>query len=78
MALPPPDPKVAALVTGSSSGIGAHMARELAARGHGLIVVARREDRLRALADELAHTHHVRTEVIACDLSDADSRRALP
>lgn len=78
MALPPPDQYAAALVTGSSSGIGAHIARELAARGHGLILVARREDRLKALADELARTHHVRTEVIATDLSDADSRGALP
>ena len=78
MALPPPSESTAALITGASSGIGEHLARELAARGHGLILVARREERLRALADALAHTHRVRAEVIAADLSVADTREALP
>jgi uncharacterized protein len=78
MALPTPKENTTALVTGSSSGIGAALARELAARGHGVILVARREDRLSALADELGRAHQVRTEVIAADLTDADSRAALP
>jgi hypothetical protein len=78
MALPTPKENTAALVTGSSSGIGANIARELAARGHGLILVARREDRLRDLADTLAQTHNVRVEFIATDLADADARGALP
>jgi short-subunit dehydrogenase len=78
MALPTPKENTAALVTGASSGIGADIARELAARGHGLILVARREDRLKALAVTLADTYHVRAEVIATDLTDADSRGALP
>ncbi len=43
-----------------------------------MTLVARREDRLKALADELADAHQVRTEVIAADLTDADSRGELP
>jgi hypothetical protein len=78
MALPVPKDNTTALVTGASSGIGSEIARELARRGHGVTLVARREDRLKALADELARTHHVRTEVIAADLTDSDSRGDLP
>ena len=48
------------------------------ARGYGLTLVARREDKLKALADELAQSHGVRTEVIAADLTDAGSRAELP
>jgi short-subunit dehydrogenase len=78
MSLPSPKENSTALVTGSSSGIGAEIARELAKRGHGLTLVARREDRLKALADELSAAHNVRCEVLAADLTDADSRGALP
>ncbi len=65
----PPEARPAgvALVTGASSGIGDALARELRSRGYGLIVAARREDRLQKLADELGETH-----VIACDLADPD------
>ena len=78
MALPTAKENTTALVTGASSGIGAEIARELARRGHGLTLVARREDRLKALADELAAPHRVRAEVIATDLTDARSRAELP
>jgi hypothetical protein len=78
MALPTPKENTTAIVTGASSGIGAEMARELARRGHGLTLVARREDRLLALAAELAQAYTVRAEVIAADLTDADSRAELP
>ena len=75
MPLPPPSPSTTAVVTGASSGIGADIARELAHRGHGVTLVARREDRLRDLAAELSDT--VRVEVIACDVADSDARAGL-
>jgi short-subunit dehydrogenase len=78
MSLPAPSPDTTALVTGASSGIGADLARELAERGHGVVLVARRLDRLNALADELSRAHGVRTEAVACDLTDPDERDALP
>ena len=77
MALPPPSESSTALVTGPSSGIGAEIARELGRRGHGLTLVARREDRLRALARELTQAHGVRVEAIACDAGDPEERRRL-
>ena len=73
MALPPPTNGSTILVTGASAGIGAELARGLAARGYGVTLVARREERLRALADELGSG----AEVAACDLSDAAARQAL-
>jgi uncharacterized protein len=77
MSLPAPAADRTCLVTGASSGIGADLARQLATRGHGVTLVARREDRLRELADELTAAHDVRAEVVACDLSDVTARDAL-
>jgi uncharacterized protein len=75
--LPPPDPGSTALITGASSGIGVELARELASRGHGVALVARREDRLRGLAEELAAAHGIRAESFAADLADAGARAEL-
>jgi uncharacterized protein len=78
MALPPPNSRQTCVVTGASSGIGVEIARRLAERGYGVTLVARREDRLRTLADELARTHRVRTEYLGLDATDPAARARLP
>lgn len=63
-----------AAITGASSGIGAEFARQFAARGHDLLLIARREDKLRILAGDLASAHHVTAEVLTADLAIPDDR----
>jgi short-subunit dehydrogenase len=77
MGLPPPDPGTTCLITGASSGIGAEIARCLAARGLGVTLVARREDRLRELAGEIADTHGVEAEIVTADVANERSRNQL-
>ncbi|MGZ8766529.1 MAG: SDR family NAD(P)-dependent oxidoreductase, partial [Acidimicrobiia bacterium] len=77
MTLPVPRANGTCVITGASSGIGVELARELAGRGLGVTLVARREDRLRTLADELVSTFGIRAEVIAADLTDERSRARI-
>lgn len=72
-----PRSKQVAVVTGASAGLGRELARLFAADGHALVLVARREDRLRALADELGEAHGVDAHVLALDLADPSAAPTL-
>jgi uncharacterized protein len=61
------------LITGASAGIGTELARVFASRGHRLALVARRADRLEALAAEITAAGGAASIVIPCDLAQPDS-----
>jgi uncharacterized protein len=64
-----PKARPVALITGASAGIGAALARVFAENGHDLVLIARREGKLDALADEIAAAGHVRPLVLPVDLA---------
>ncbi|QSB06724.1 SDR family NAD(P)-dependent oxidoreductase [Natronoglycomyces albus] len=66
-----------ALVTGASSGIGAEFSRQLAQRGHNLILVARTKTAMMELADEIRSTHGREVEVICQDLTESQAALAV-
>jgi short-subunit dehydrogenase len=65
------------LITGASAGIGAALARVFARHGHVLVLTARREAQLNALADEIAAAGHIRPYVITADLGATDGPARL-
>jgi short-subunit dehydrogenase len=77
MSLADPDPNATVLVTGASAGIGEQLARQLAARGHNVTLVARRKPKLEALADELRRAHGIQADVRKANLSEAGARTRL-
>ncbi len=77
MSLPSPDSRSTVLITGASSGIGTELARQLGARGHNLVLVARRRERLAELAKEIGKGSGVEVDVRKADLSVQAQRTRL-
>src|SRR5436309_326003 len=75
MSIPAPTPDSIALITGASAGIGEQFARQLSQRGHRVALVARREERLRTLVEELGGTE--RAVAIGADLGVPADRDRL-
>src|SRR5262245_62837643 len=71
------NPRPITIITGASAGIGVALARVFARNGHELALVARREDRLKTLADEIASTGARRPIVIAADLLKPGATRRI-
>jgi hypothetical protein len=67
----------ATLITGASSGIGEVFARKLAARGDNVLLVARSEDKLMTLCNELGRINSIRAQYVAMDLSQPDAPARL-
>ncbi len=67
----------ATLITGASGGIGEAFARKLAAENHNLILVARTENKLHALCDELMLKHQITSHYVALDLTEPNADRRL-
>ncbi|MBJ9985721.1 SDR family oxidoreductase [Acinetobacter sp. S40] len=62
------------VITGASSGIGEELAKQFAAQGYALLLVARRGDKLEQLAQQLTQRHHIQVDVYSCDLANRDER----
>jgi uncharacterized protein len=69
--------KPVAVITGASSGLGAAFTRQLASRGYGLILVARRVDKLISLAEDLERIHKVEIEILPADLASDEGMQKV-
>ena len=67
----------ATLITGASGGIGEAFARRLARDGHNLVLVARSEDKLRSICDELQTNHNISARFTAVDLTEPDADKSV-
>jgi hypothetical protein len=77
MTIPKPRTGEVALVTGASAGLGVELAERLAARGHDLVITARRADLLAEVAQRLSERHGIMVLPYAADLGDAGERASL-
>ena len=66
-----------AIVTGCSTGLGVQMAKALANQGCGIVAVARRQNMIDAVADEIAKEYNVPTLAVRCDITDTDAVNAM-
>jgi uncharacterized protein len=71
------DKRQVTLITGASAGIGAALAREFAVHGHELVLVARREQSLIALADAIAGKGALRPTILRADIARPDAAREI-
>src|SRR4051812_26188297 len=77
MSLPQSSAEATVVITGASSGIGTELSEGLARRGYPLLLVARRRERLDALAEQLRGKHNTAVEVMPLDLNEAAARAEL-
>ncbi len=71
------NPGMHVVITGASSGIGRALAKIFASHGHAVLAVARREDRLQALGQEMAEKHAVTLHCLALDITSPGAPQAL-
>lgn len=74
MSLPIPLPSSRVVITGASSGIGEELAKQFAMRGYSLVLVARRIEKLEALAEKLKAQYQVSVDLYPCDLGHREAR----
>ncbi|WP_317510439.1 SDR family NAD(P)-dependent oxidoreductase, partial [Acinetobacter baumannii] len=74
MSLPIPQASSRVVITGASSGIGEQLAKQFAMRGYSLVLVARRVEKLEALAEKLKAEYQISVDLYPCDLGNRAAR----